>query len=71
MEMNHQTFLELLQRYTVGLCSSEEKQVMDYWYNLLGKDTSELPAGMTRQQLEDLLWDKIYHRIRAGEDDEP
>ncbi|GAA4406685.1 hypothetical protein GCM10023187_26460 [Nibrella viscosa] len=61
--MNHQAFLELLQRYIDGTCSPEEKQVMDYWYSLLGRDADEKPANMPKAQLEDLLWEKIQHRI--------
>lgn len=61
--MNHQAFLELLQRYIDGTCSPEEKQVMDYWYSLLGQDAQ--PSTLPKGQLENLLWEKIQDRIRA------
>jgi hypothetical protein len=64
MQTNHQSFLELLQRYMDGVCSSEEKRMMDYWYSLLDQDHEEKTGTLSRPQLEERLWTKIQHRVQ-------
>ena len=64
MKTNHKGFLELLQRYMDSVCSSEEKQMMDYWYGLLDQNHEEKTGTLSRQQLEERLWTKIQHRVQ-------
>ncbi|MGM9510395.1 hypothetical protein ACS5NO_21860 [Larkinella sp. GY13] len=70
MQTNHKSFLELLQRYMDGVCSSEEKQMMDYWYSLLDQDQEEKTGKLSRQQLEERLWTKIQHRVQRENESE-
>ncbi|GAB3916864.1 hypothetical protein [Larkinella terrae] len=65
MQTNRSDFLELLQRYMDGSCSSEEKQMMDYWYDLLDQENEDKNGSLPRHQLEELLWAKILHRTQA------
>ncbi|GAB3908691.1 hypothetical protein GCM10028803_44800 [Larkinella knui] len=64
MQTNRQGFLELLQRYIDGTCSLEEKHMMDYWYSLLNREHDDKTGTVPENQLEDLLWTKIQHRIQ-------
>jgi transmembrane sensor len=65
MQTNRKGFLELLQRYVDGSCSPEEKQMMDYWYDLLDQEQDERTDTLTRNQLEELLWAKIQQRTQS------
>ncbi|WP_448959363.1 hypothetical protein [Larkinella arboricola] len=64
MQANHQGFLEVLQRYIDGACSPAEKQMMDYWYDLLDHRHSSSASALSDEQQEALLWAKIQQRIR-------
>lgn len=65
MQTNRNDFLELLQRYIDGRCSSSEQQMMDYWYDLLGREPEGATDTLSDEQREALLWAKIQQRLRA------
>ncbi|GAB3316083.1 hypothetical protein GCM10027299_05870 [Larkinella ripae] len=69
MPADRHEFLELLQRYMDGTCSSEEKQMMDYWYEMLDQDpkTGDSPQS----QLEEKLWTRIQQRMQPEKATDP
>ncbi|GAB3263225.1 hypothetical protein GCM10027347_29620 [Larkinella harenae] len=66
MQTNRQGFLELLQRYVDGTSSDDEKQMMDYWYDLLDYSPDSRANVLTEEQREALLWAKIQRRLQQG-----
>ncbi|MEP6684092.1 MAG: FecR family protein [Parafilimonas sp.] len=61
--MNRQAFHQLLKKYVDGKCSSEEKQLIDQWYQLLD-DHSLLPVTEAEMNgIEERLWKKIQKSI--------
>lgn len=66
MPADRNGFLELLQRYIDGTCSSEEKQMMDYWYDLLDQEPEKQTENAPRNHLEDKLWAAIQKRALPG-----
>ena len=59
MQKRTKGFLKLLQRYIDNTSSSEEKKVMDYWYNSIDQEIPEDQNNMSRQKLEEKMWTKI------------
>ncbi len=65
--MQRQDFIALLQRYLNDTCTPAEKQVMDYWYDLLDEEYDEKINTISREELEEVLWAKIQDRIEPAE----
>lgn len=67
MSIHRQDFIALLQRYLDGTCTPAEKQVMDYWYDLLDEEYDEKISQIPRKELEEALWAKIDEQINRAE----
>lgn len=65
--MQRQNFIALLQRYLNDTCTPAEKQVMDYWYDLLDEEYDEKISTISRAELEEVLWAKIKDKIEPAE----
>jgi transmembrane sensor len=65
--MHRQDFIALLQRYLDDTCTPAEKQVMDYWYDLLDEEYDEKISTISREELEGVLWAKIKDKIEPAE----
>jgi len=65
--MHRQDFIALLQRYLDDTCTPAEKQVMDYWYDLLDEEYDEKISTISREELEEVLWTKIKDKITPAE----
>ncbi|WP_128544574.1 FecR family protein [Larkinella soli] len=57
--MDRKGFLDLLQRYLNGTCTPEERELVDRWYEELEQEDPGGPKGMSKEQLEALLWSRI------------
>lgn len=60
MQKRTRGFLKLLQRYMDNTSSSEEKKVMDYWYNSIDQEIPGDQSNLSKQQLEEKIWTKIH-----------
>ncbi|MFC5411102.1 hypothetical protein ACFPMF_17405 [Larkinella bovis] len=69
--MNRKGFLELLQRYTDGTCSPKERQMMDYWYDLLNQEDDRMENRPPEPTQEEMIWTKIQLRIRPKTEPDP
>lgn len=65
MNKQRRGFLGLLERYINGSASSEEKEVMDVWYNALDKDTPKEKSTEARQELESKIWEQIQAKKQS------
>lgn len=61
--MNRTDFISLLQRYLDDTCTPAEKEVMEYWYDLLDEEFDEKMSQVSRGELEEVLWAKINGQI--------
>lgn len=61
--MNRTDFIALLQRYLDDTCTPAEKEVMDYWYDLLDEEYDEKMRQVSQGELEEVLWAKINEQI--------
>lgn len=61
--MNRTDFIALLQRYLDNTCTPTEKEVMEYWYDLLDEEFDEKTSQVSRGELEEALWAKIKDQI--------
>lgn len=56
--MDQKAFRHLLKKYLDNSCSSEEKRIIDQWYELLENDP-DLPSGEELATTENRLWQQI------------
>lgn len=56
--MDQKAFRHLLKKYLDNSCSSEEKRIIDQWYELLENDP-EFPSGEELATTENRLWQQI------------
>ena len=61
--MNRTDFITLLQRYLDDTCTPAEKEVMEYWYDLLDEEFDEKTSQISRGELEEVLWAKVNGQI--------
>ena len=60
--MNRKAFRELLKKYLDDSCTSEERKIVDQWYELIGKDYAPLSSERLNE-IEDRLWAKVQGSI--------
>jgi len=54
--MNRRAFYHLLQRYSDGTCTEEEKQLVEQWYELLDDDHEAAVSNEEVKSIVDRLW---------------
>lgn len=64
--MDRQKFVQLLQNYLDGTCTPEEKQTIDYWYELINQEAEEKAPPVPKADLEAALWEKIQAGIQQN-----
>jgi hypothetical protein len=60
--MNRKAFRQLLKKYLDDSCTSEERKIVDHWYDLVGKDYTPLSSEKL-DEIEDRLWAKVKGSI--------
>lgn len=65
--MQRQDFIILLQRYLDDACTPAEKEVMDYWYDLLDEEYDQKVSKVSQEELEAVLWAKINENLNPTE----
>ena len=61
-QMNRKAFRQLLKKYLDGSCTSEERKIVDQWYDLIGKDYTPLSSEKLNE-IEERLWAKMQGSI--------
>lgn len=59
--MNRSTLHDLLTRYTANLCTNEELQFVESWYELIGEPFEPALSEVELQELEVKIWNKLRH----------
>ncbi|MFN4147179.1 MAG: FecR family protein [Runella sp.] len=59
--MRKQSFEHLLDKYLRGECTPEERQLVEQWYELIGRDILPPQNETEWQNLKAEIWDKIKH----------
>ena len=60
--MNRKAFRKLLQKYLDDSCTSEERKIVDQWYELIGREYTPLSSEKINE-IEDRLWAKVQGSI--------
>ncbi|MDF2187600.1 FecR family protein [Paraflavitalea sp. CAU 1676] len=60
--MNRRAFYHLLQRYSDGTCTEEEKQLVEQWYELLDDDHEAAVSNEEAKTIVDRLWPVIKEK---------
>lgn len=61
--MSRKSFSELLQKYSEGKCTPEEKQLVEHWYGLLDNTNSNQIESSDTDALEERMWDGIQAKM--------
>lgn len=62
--MNQSEFRELLRRYLAGTCSADEQQLIESWYENLGRHQLVAPLSETeRDELRARIWNRLERRV--------
>ncbi len=65
MQKQKKGFLKILQRYMDNTAASDEKRVMDFWYESIDNEVGE-PDVLSRKNLEEKIWLKIKSETTGG-----
>lgn len=69
--MNQEELRDLLQRYQEGVCTPEEKRVVEDWYDVLGHER-ELAIGKEEKEvIQAALWERIARDTFEAQDMSP
>ncbi len=60
--MNRNNFDQLLDKYLLGLCSPDEKNVVEQWYALL--DNQDIPLPNNSEELKNKIWQKLQEETQ-------
>lgn len=56
--MNRKASRQLLKKYLDDSCTTEERRIVDQWYELLDNGYTTLSSGELKE-IEDRLWEKV------------